>query len=176
MTGLYIFCLAVGGPLLLWFAFAGDADADGFGGDADADGPLSVIPLSTVAFVLAFFGAAGLAFDVVGMGAGAAFVLAVVVGVVAGTLNSAAFAWVRRHAASSDVSDRELEGSIATASLPIGPGRRGKIVIEIAGARESMTADPADESEIEPGAQVVVVGVENGVAIVAPLGPELELG
>ena len=86
------------------------------------------------------------------------------------------FAWVRRHAASSDVSDRELEGSIATASLPIGPGRRGKIVIEIAGARESMTADPADESEIEPGAQVVVVGVENGVAIVAPLGPELELG
>ena len=176
MTGLYIFCLAVGGPLLIWFAFAGDADADGFGGDADGDGPLSVIPLSTIAFVLAFFGAAGLAFDVIGLGAAAAFVLAVIIGVVAGTLNSVAFAWIRRNATSSDVSDRELEGTIGTASLPIGPERRGKIVLEIAGAREWMTADPADDSEIEPGTQVVVVGVENGVAIVAPLGPELELG
>ena len=40
MTALYLFCAAVGIPLLLWFSFAGDADGgDGFG-DADADGPL----------------------------------------------------------------------------------------------------------------------------------------
>jgi len=175
MTGLYIFFLAVGGPLLVWFAFAGDADADGFGGDADADGPLSVIPLSSIAFVMAFFGATGLIFDALGTGAAATLILAVIVGVVAGTLNSAAFAWLRKNSTSSEVSDRELEGTIGTASMPIGPGRRGKITVEIAGAREWMTASPADDSEIEQGSRVVIVGVDNGVALVANLGPELEL-
>ena len=40
MTALYLFCAAVGIPLLLWFSFAGDADggdeydaSDGDGGD-----------------------------------------------------------------------------------------------------------------------------------------------
>ena len=175
MTGLYIFFLAVGGPLLVWFAFAGDADADGFGGDADADGPLSVIPLSSVAFVMAFFGATGLIFDAIGTGAALTLILAVVVGVIAGTINSAAFSWVRRNSTSSEVSDRELEGMIGTASMPIGPERRGKIIVEIAGARQSMTASPADGSEIEEGSRVVIVGIDKGVALVADLGPELEL-
>jgi len=175
MTGLYIFFLAVGGPLLVWFAFAGDADAEGFGGDADGGGPLAWIPLSTVAFVMAFFGAAGLIFDAMGTSAALTLVLAVFIAVIAGGLNSAAFAWLRRNSSSSDVSDVELEGTIGTASMPIGPGRRGKIALEIAGAREMMTASPADGSEIAPGSRVVVVGVENGVAMVAPLGPELEL-
>lgn len=175
MTGLYIFSLAVGGPLLLWFAFAGDADADGFGGDADGDGPLSVIPLSSIAFVMAFFGAAGLIFDAVGTGAAVTLVVAAVVGVIAGTINSAAFAWLRRNSVSSEVSDRELEGKIGVASMPIGPGRRGKITLEIAGAREWMTAVPADDSEIDQGSRVVIVGVDKGVALVASLGPELEL-
>lgn len=175
MTGLYIFCLAVGGPLLAWFAFAGDADADGVGGDVDGDGPLAWIPLSTIAFVMAFFGATGLIFDLLGTATGLTLVIAIVVALVAGTLNSAAFAWVRRNSSSSEVSDVELEGSIATASMPIGPGRRGKITLEVAGARGWMTASPADDSEIESGSRVVVVGVENGVALVASLGPELEL-
>lgn len=175
MTGLYIFFLAVGGPLLVWFAFAGDADADGFGGDADGDGPFSVIPLSTLAFVMAFFGATGLILGATGASAVIAFVLAVLVGAVAGTLNSAAFAWIRRNSASSDVSDRELEGSIGTATMPIGPSRRGRIIVEIAGAREQMTASPADGSDIQQGSRVVIVGIEQGVALVAPLGPELEI-
>lgn len=59
MEMVYIFCLAVGAPLLLWFAFAGDAGADGPGADASDSGPFSVISLSSVAFVLAFFGLSG---------------------------------------------------------------------------------------------------------------------
>jgi membrane protein implicated in regulation of membrane protease activity len=124
---------------------------------------------------MAFFGATGLIFDAIGTGAALTLILAVVVGVVAGTINSAAFAWLRRNSASSEVSDRELEGTIAIASMPIGPDRRGKITVEIAGAREWMTASPADDSEIEQGSRVVIVGVDKGVAIVAGLGPELEL-
>ena len=54
MGALYLLMTAIGVPLLLWFAFAGDVDGEGFG-DADGDGPLAVIPLSSVAFVMAFF-------------------------------------------------------------------------------------------------------------------------
>jgi len=175
MTGLYLFCLAVGGPLLVWFAFAGDADGSG-GGDAEADGPLSIIPLSSLAFVLAFFGLSGLVLDTLGTGVAATVVIAAVVAVIAGALNSAAFAYLRRSSSSSHVDDVELEGLIATASLPISADHRGKVVLQIAGARESMTARPADGSVIEVGQRVVIVGVERGVAVVAPLGPELELG
>ncbi len=175
MTGLYVFFLAVGAPLLLWFAFAGDAEADGFGGDADADGPLSVIPLSSIAFVMTFFGLTGLLTDLAGSGVIFGFLLAVILGVVAGGLNSAAFAWLRRNSTSSEVMDHELEGKIARVALPVSAEHRGKIVLEIAGAREQMTAAPADASTIDIGNPVVVVRVEGGVAYVAPLDVDLEL-
>ena len=175
MTGLYIFFLAVGAPLLLWFAFAGDADAEGFGSDVNPDGPLSVISLSTVAFIMTFFELTGLLSEVGGSGAIFAFVLAVMVGVVAGGLNSAAFAWLRRNSTSSEVMDSELEGQIARVALPVSKKHRGKIVLDIAGAREQMTASPADDSTIDIGKPVVVVRVEGGVAYVAPLDPDLEL-
>ena len=43
MTALYLFCAAVGIPLLLWFSFAGDSGGgDGFG-NAEADGPLAFL-------------------------------------------------------------------------------------------------------------------------------------
>lgn len=174
MDLVYVFCLAVGAPLLLWFAFAGDADGDGIG-DADGDGPLAVIPLSSIAFVLAFFGLTGVVGGATGAGVALVLVFAVVVGVVAGAVNSAAFAWLRNNSNSSDISDAELEGSIANVALPITSDRRGKIIVNKAGAREQMTASPADGSTIEPGERVVIVRVERGVALVAPLGPDLEL-
>lgn len=176
MDLVYVFCLAVGAPLLLWFAFAGDADADGPGGDADADaGPLSVIPLSSVAFVLAFFGLSGVIGSATGTAALLVFLFAAVVGVVAGAMNTAAFSWLRRHSNSSDVLDSELEGSIANVALPISSEQRGKIIVTKAGAREQMTASPVDGSAIDPGERVVIVRVDRGVALVAPLGPDLEL-
>lgn len=175
MTNLYVFCLAVGAPLLIWFAFAGDADGgEGFG-DAEADGPLAFISLSTISFVMAFFGLTGLLFDATGAAAALTFVVAVVVGVLAGTLNSAAFRWIRRNSTSSEVPDRDLEGTIANVALPISADHRGKIVLSKAGAREQMTAAPADGSTIDQGERVVIIRVEGGVALVAPLGPDLEL-
>lgn len=174
MGALYVLMTAIGVPLLLWFAFAGDADGEGFG-DADGDGPLAVIPLSSVAFVMAFFGLTGLVGGATGAGAALVLIAAVVVGVVAGITNSAAFAWLRAHSNSSDIADAELEGSIAAVALPISGDRRGKIIVTKAGAREQMTASPVDGSEIDQGERVVIVRVDRGVALVAPLGPELEL-
>ncbi len=176
MTWLYAFMLAAGGPVLLWFVFnGGDADLEA-GAEAEGLGEVfSVVPLSSLAFVATFFGAAGLVSEWIGTGAIMALVVALVVGVLAGALNSATFAYLRRSEASSDVSDRELEGSIARVSLPMSKDSRGRIVLTVAGARSQMTAAPIEDGEtIEAGARVIVVSVEGGVALVARLDPELE--
>ena len=125
-----------------------------------------------------FFGATGLASEWLGTGPVFTLLLAAVVGVLAGALNSAAFAYLRRSEASSQVSDREIEGTIARVSLPMSSERRGRIVLTVAGARTQMTAAPidplSDGQTIESGARVIVVRIEGGVALVTRLDPELE--
>ena len=179
MTWLYAFMLAAGAPLLLWFVFSGgDAEMDG-GGEVDGLSEVfAVIPLSSLAFVATFFGATGLVSEWLGTGAAFTLLLAVVVGVLAGGLNSAAFTYLRRSEASSEVSDREIEGTIARVSLPMSNERRGRIVLTVAGARIQMTSSPIDPLDdgraIEAGARVIVVRIEGGVALVTRLDPELE--
>lgn len=169
MTGLYIFLLAAGGPLLLWLVFAGDADADA-GGDA-----FSVIPLSSIAFFAATFGFVGVVGGATGAGAVALFVTSAVVAVLAGLMSTQAFKWIRKNSVSSEVMDAELEGSMARVALEVSSDRKGKIIVDMAGAREQMTASPIDGSTIAEGERVVIVKVERGVALVAPLGPDLRL-
>lgn len=177
MIWLYAFTLAAGAPLLLWFALSGsDGDADP-GGGVLGD-VFAVVPLSSLAFVATFFGASGLVSQALGTGAAATLSVAVVVGVLAGVLNSAAFAYLRRSEASSEVSDREIEGSMARVSLPVTSARRGRIVLTVGGSRTQMTALAVDQGDgaatIEAGARVLVVGVEGGVALVTRLAPELD--
>lgn len=169
MTGLYIFLLAAGGSLLLWLVSAGVADADA-GGEA-----LSVIPLSSIAFFAATFGFVGVVGGATGAGAVALFVTSAVVAVVAGLISTQAFKWIRKNSVSSEVMDSELEGSMARVALELSSDHRGKIIVDMAGAREQMTASPIDGSTIKEGERVVIVKVERGVAIVAPLGPDLRL-
>ena len=179
MTWLYTFLLASGAPLLLWFVFTGgEADMDA-GGEIDGLGDVfSVIPISSIAMTATFFGATGLASQALGVNTAITLLVALVIGVVAGALNSAAFAYLRRSEASSEVSDREIEGSIARVSLPVSSEHRGRIVITVAGARTQMTAAPVDhvfaEKPIEAGARVIIVRIEGGVALVTRLDPELE--
>jgi len=186
VIALYLFSLAVGGPVLAWILFAGlesGADASGHLGDLGSgdhgthgDGILSFLPLSTITFVLTFFGLTGLVSGALGASTVLAFVLAVIVGIGTGTLNSAAFRWIRHSSASSDVSDRDLEGSIASVLLPVDSQHRGRIAVIVAGAREQMTAEPADGSSMSVGDKVVIVQVSNGVAMVALLDPALGAG
>jgi len=203
VISLYLFSLAVGGPVLAWILFAGleggadagdlgdlgggdlgdvgggdlgDAHIGGDGHGSHGDGVLSFLSLSSIAFVLTFFGLTGLVSNALGASTVLAFVLAVVLGFGTGIMNSAAFRWIRRNSASSDVSNRELEGSIARVVLPVDAQHRGRITVRIAGAREQMTADTADGSVMSVGEKVVIVEVVNGVAMVASLDPALGPG
>ena len=179
MTWLYAFMLAAGAPLLLWFIVSGgDSDLDAGGEIGGLGDVFSVIPISSLAMLATFFGATGLMSEALGAGAVVTLVTAAVIGVVAAAMNSAAFAYLRRTEASSEVSDREIEGTIARVALPISSDHRGRIVLSVAGARTQMTASPIDpvddEDVIEAGARVLVVRIEGGVALVTRLDPELE--
>ncbi len=184
MTWLYAFMLAAGAPLLLWFAFAGgEADVDGGaeigGGDSGALADVfSVVPISTLAMFATFFGGIGLVATLLGVNPALVLLLALVVGVITGALNSVVFGFLRGSEASSDVSDREIEGTIGRVALPVSSEHRGRIVLTVGGARSQMTAAPVDfveaDKPIEPGARVIVVRVEGGVALVTRLDPELE--
>lgn len=205
MLALYLFCAALGVPLLALFAFGGsdadadvggfDADAGGFDldidGGADADFDLSDIgdggigdatalfrriPVSSWAFLLSFFGGIGLIGTAVGGGVLATFILAAVLGVVAATMNTAAFSFLRRTDASRHFSDQKLEGRLATVSVPIEAGKRGRVWLDTGEERVQLTAG-AVESELAEafarGERVLIVNVNNGVAEVMRADPEL---
>jgi len=174
MSGLYIFFLAIGAPLLLWMVFAGDADG-GEGLDLDGDGDMTVVPLTAIAAFMTTFGGIGVIGELTGAGFGATFVLALVAALLVGVASRQLLKWAKGNGVSSEVTDTELEGKLARVSLPVSAEFRGKIVLEAAGAREQMTAATVDGSTMEVGEPVVVVRIENGVALVAPMTGELSL-
>ncbi len=176
MTGVYLFATATGLPLVLWFLVSGDDD----GGDAGADDAglagiaFRLLPLSTLAFVLATFGVCGLVLGAVDTGATTAFVAAAAAAA-AGAFNSALFSYLRRSGSSSDVTDRQLAGTVGRVVLPVAAERRGRIAVTVGGQQVNLSARsmPGDAAELEVGAPVLVVEVEGGIARVTRLDPEL---
>jgi hypothetical protein len=172
----YLFAAAAGVPLVVWFLVVGGDDG---GEGADAGGGAAVmlrlLPLSTVAFVLATFGVCGLVLSALGTGAVATFLAASGAGVVAGAANSALFSYLRRSGSTSDVSDRQLAGAVGRVVLPVAAARRGRVSVSVAGQQVYLSAEtmPEAPAELEVGAPVLVVEVERGVALVTRLDPEL---
>ena len=208
MLALYLFCTALGVPLLALFAFGGsDADADVGGFDADAGGGLDLdidgglevgdadfdldvadggvgdatalfrkIPVSSWAFLLSFFGGVGLVGTAVGGGVLATFILAAVLGVIAATMNTAAFSFLRKTDMSQHFGDQKLEGRLATVSVPIEGGKRGRVWLDAGDERVQLTAGAIDgelDDAFARGDRVLIVNVKQGVAEVMRADPEL---
>lgn len=174
MTGLYLFCLLVGAPLLLWMVFVGDSDG-GDGLSLDGDGSMTVIPLSAIAASMATFGGIGMIGNLTDTNFAVTLVVALTVALLLGYGAHRLFKWIKAPGATSEVTDAEFEGKIARVSLPISQEFKGKIIVDAAGAREQLTAAPVDGSSLAVGEPVVIVRIEAGVALVAPMGPDLEL-
>lgn len=187
MIGLYLFALAAGLPLVLWTLFGGGDDGgdggdggDGADGGSDGIGALMMrlFPLSTIALASAAFGLTGTALTWAGSATTLTLLLAVVVAVVAGALNTAMFSFLQRTGSSASVSDHQLTGATGRVTLPIGVDRRGRIALNVAGqqvylsAQATPTAEGAVD-ELEVGAPVLVVEVRDGIAQVVRLDPEL---
>ncbi len=172
MTGLYLFAAAAGVPLVIWFLASGNDDGPD---DGIAGVMFRLLPLSTVAFVLAAFGVAGLALEFAGVGGGTTFVAAAAVAFAAGALNSTAFAYLRRSESTTEVDDDQLAGKIGRVVVPLAGGSRGRITVTVGGQQIRLSAQalPGAPAELEVGDQVLVVEVRGGIASVTGLDPEL---
>ena len=123
-----------------------------------------------------FFGGTGLALSAIGANPVITVLLAAAIGVGAAMINTAVFKWLRANEASSEATNRDIEGNIAEVILPVSDDQRGKIVLTVTGARTQMTASPVTPGEnvIDAGSRVLVVRVAGGVAYVEPVPPELD--
>lgn len=173
MTGLYLFAAAAGVPLVVWFLVAGGDE--GGSDDGVAGVMFRLLPLSTIAFVLATFGVLGLVLGAAGAGGGVTLVTAALGGVAAGALNSSLFAYLRRSESTTEVDDDQLAGKIGRVVVPLAGDRRGRISVTVGGQQIHLSAlaTPDAPAELEVGAAVLVVEVRNGIASVTGLDPEL---
>ncbi len=198
MFGVYIFFAVVGIPLLILFAAGGgdiegeigagmdvDFDAD-LGADLDVSGvdggigDASVfrkIPVSSYTSFMAFFGGTGVVSSLLGVGATATLILAIVLGIFAAGVNTALFSVLKNTQSDSSISDRQLEGRIAIVNIPIDVGKRGRVTLDTGGERLQLTAGAVEsmpDMGFERGEEVVIIKVENGVAQVMAVDPDLK--
>ena len=193
---IYIFAAIIGIPLTALFALGGgdaEVDAGGFDVDVDVDAGLDVdvsgadggvgdftglvrrLPISSYTMFLAFFGGVGAVSTWVGIGAIATLIAAIALGIFAAGFNAALFNVLRNSAADSSLADREIEGRVATVSVPIEAGKRGRVWIDTGSERLQLTAGALDDGDFVRGDKVVIVKMQAGVAGVVAIDPELDI-
>ena len=198
MLSIYIAALIFGGiflvPMMLGalefdgdvdFDFDSDADVE-LGGDADfgtdTSGALgdfvgSLLSFRSVVFFGAFFGLTGVLFDVVfDQAAAVTLILALGFGLVAAASQATILGLIQNNMNDSSVSQHELPGTRATVVLPLGEDRKGRIRALVGGQTTYLVALPhRTTNRFDVGESVVVVEIQDGTALVAPL-PGLEAG
>lgn len=182
----YIAGLLVGGVVVLLSALGGlggadidvdagvDADIGGdadFAGDADIHGAggvnvLSFLKIRRIFFFAFFFGLTGLLTGL-GMGSVGTLLTALGTGLVCAWLGDWIISRLTTSAASSSLEPEDYIGLEARVTVPIASGGRGKIAGVLKGHNIEFLARASQEGqELAPGVQVLVLSVEDGVAVV----------
>ena len=190
MLGMYVFATIVGAGLLLlsltgWGDTDGDVDADvdaaADGGD-DAGGPeadhggfghlvLGFFRPRNLVFGTAGFGLTGSVLTLLGANPGFTAIAAAGLGVAFFLASHAVFTWLKQSEVAIDpLSDAQLMGERARVTLPLEPGRPGRVACLLGGREVYLAArlGPAGADAVPAGAEVVVVRVADGVAEVLP--------
>lgn len=186
MLPLYLFALIVGGGLLVFSLVAGPGEAEDLevdaDADADADGELegddwiglqSFLSIRTVLYLMAGFGATGTLIDLLtDAGAGVSFLWAAMTGLVAATLATAVYAWVRGSDSGEVPTDTDyLVGVTAKVILPVVQGHRGKVLALHDGREVELLARlyGLEDAACPRGSEVVIVDVDGETALVTAL-------
>ena len=152
-------------PILLVHAFGGSwgVDADtGSGG-----GLFAWVSISGVSFAATVFGLSGLITVWMGVSPLPGVLIALGVGVLALAFHNALFGWLRRTEASSEVTNRDLEGATGVVVLGVSAKRRGQIVVEAVGQRLRISASPANRGDrLAAGDRVAIVEMDGGIALI----------
>lgn len=182
MLGVYVFAAIVGAGLLAFSVLAGgDGDHDA-GADhpvlADADHPgwgelaVAFFRPRNVIFAAAAFGLTGTLLTLIGANAVFTLVAASGLGAAFWVLSHGVFTLLRHTETEiPPVSDAQLMGERGRATLPLEPGRPGKVTCVLGEREVYLTARLAPEAAapIPAGGDVVVVRVTNGIAeVVTP--------
>lgn len=175
MNHVYLGAVAFGVTLLLASILLGGKDTDHGGHSHDAEaagfGWAPVGSLRFWVFLFAFGGGAGLALQALGSSATVAAVGAGVIGWASGAIAVAIVRSLGKHSVSSEVKATELVGTSGTLTLPVGPGKPGKVRVEIKGRAEDYVAnlvEDEDAGELPTGTPVLVVAEgERGSLLVA---------
>jgi hypothetical protein len=190
MFTVYIVLLIVGAGIAL-LSLAGDAFG---GGDLDAEalvgggaaagggsgGWWEAFSLLSLVYAALGAGLAGTVLHLMWGDArpGLTGILAGGTGLACGVLANAAVVFLRRSGSGETVGESSFEGLVGQVTLPIRDGVPGKIRVLRGSRSHVLRALPYGMSPeaAEPGAwtRVVVVQVREGVAYVAPAGPELD--
>jgi membrane protein implicated in regulation of membrane protease activity len=165
MQHIYLGAIAFGVTLLLASFLLGGKDTDHGDGDSDGDAGgdfgLAWAPFGSMRFWVFFFafgGGAGLALTQLGTGTVVSAVSAAVIGWVSGAIAVTVVRGMARSTVSSEVGATELIGQTGTLTLPIGPGKPGKVRVDIKGRAEDFVASLVDEgSDLPTGAIVLIV-------------------
>ena len=182
----YIACLLVGSVVVVLSALGGlggadidvdagvDADVGGdadFAGDADIHGAggvnvLSFLKIRRLFFFAFFFGLTGLLAGLNMEPAGTLFT-ALGTGLVCAWLGDWIISRLATSVASSSLEPEDYIGLEARVTVPIGSGGRGKIAGVLKGHHvEFLARASQDGQEFAPGSQVLVLSMEDGVAVV----------
>jgi hypothetical protein len=171
LTTIFLAAAAFGVTLLLASILLGGKDTD------SGDGPdlgiglawAPVMSLRFWVFLLAFGGGAGFALTKLGSSSVVATLGALGIGWAAGAIAVMVVHKIGKDSVSSDVDATELVGVTGTLVLPVGPGKPGKVRVEIRGRSEDFVANLVDDgSELPTGAAVLIVSEgERGTLLVA---------
>lgn len=190
LSGVFLVCFGVGAVLLLLSLLTGVADlplhighvhADapghlghgggghGGGGHAAADAVSPFNAMSILIF-LAWFG--GVGFLLHGP-LGVWGLVSVLGAVLAGLVVAALVFWflarvLAPRSTPLDPADYRLDGQVGTVSVPIRVGGVGEVLYSQQGRRHVIGARAATDRPLGRGTEVVIVGVEHGLALVEP--------
>jgi len=161
---------------------AGHLDVDAVHAELDADAgsfAAKIFSIRTLFYSLFGFGSVGTLLTYLWSGnpiLTAAF--AVFSGITSGTLINAAFGYVKRSESGMLQAEGSYAGIMGRVTLPVRPEIAGKVVVERGGRRVELRALPHSSGKGDPSTwrAVLVVEMEKGVALVAPVDEDMLLG
>jgi membrane protein implicated in regulation of membrane protease activity len=189
MLTLYLVCLLLGGLLIAVSIFgggdadaeidmAGEADLDVEGGDVDVDGDVGhgvaaaarFLSMRNLVFFLAFFGLTGTLLSLLRAGGTATLLTALGLGALAAWAVHALMGYLRSSQSGALPSPSALAGSRARVVVGIQASRPGKVDVMAGDRTHQFLArlhEGAKVDHCEVGDKVVVVRIQDGVALVA---------
>jgi membrane protein implicated in regulation of membrane protease activity len=123
-------------------------------------GPL--LNLSSLAALSCVGGGAGLIARRAGAGAPLSFLVAVPSGLAAAYLIGSLIAWLKRESRFKEAT--QLGGSLATVLAPVSSEHLGEIMYTVEGARTTLAARSSSTTVLQPGTEVVILDVKDGIA------------